>query len=455
MTRGTRHASPSARWGLALLALIAASLVMSPGRAAAQAPQAPPAAYRGLFENVDAVPGTRARSAPPRPAFSWSSELFGAYEHSAPASARSTGEGPAGDARFAAADLSMAARRRGQRLTLHLAVQAQPRRYQDWRGLQLDQQRVGLDADVALTRATRLSIAGRADYSAQYAVRVPFTGGDAAAASGSPSLALEFSGVRSVAAGSSVAVAHQVNRRTRVSSALAVNRVTFLDRDSTVMNWRAAGELVRRVRGDASLEVRYALTRSDTRGEALGLVMETHELEATIGWSAAAGTRVALGVIPGLKSRSDMPGRDDEGGVPAFTAHMGALARVDHHVGRSWRVGLAWQRAFYSDERFVQPAFVQTASARLDGRLARWLTLAASGAWSSGQSSTAASPRAGGSLGYSMRWDARTSRSTSIYAEYQDLTYAGFDLAASGTAPSGQLNRRALRFGVAVRTPAR
>jgi hypothetical protein len=450
--RAGARVAPRRAWlrGLATGLVLAATGAL-PADAAAQA-NAPARPYRGLFENVDAVPATRARPTT-TPWFAWGLQVFGASETTGPAGARL--EVPSGSAasRYAAADLAAAARRRGRVLSFAVATHTEVRHYYDARGAALDEQRLSIDVEARVARATTLSLSARGHYAGQYAVRLPFTGTDGAAGADAPALALEFAGLRSAGAGGTVAMRRQFARRTRVHAGLTRNVVTFLDRDATVGTWRMTGDVERALAGDTLIQIRYAYARTDSPAAEGRGTLASHQAEAALHWSPRRGTRLVAGVAPSAAHRSDAPsgsGAADEDSN-ALAPRFGALGRVEHTFGRSWRASLGYQRALYSDERFVQPAFVETTSGTLAGTIRRRIDVVGSAAWSSGLAGTPSGSRATGSFGYSTRWTFPVTRAASFHAEYQQLKYTGVEVPGAGLPAAGQLNRRVLRVGATLR----
>jgi len=432
--------------GEAVVAAGPVCLALALGAAPAAAQEVDPARpYRGLFEDVDATASSSPKT-PSSPAFSLVANLFQQFDDSAASGPTVDGRPPASNStRYAALDVAFAARQRTRRSSWDLTGNTQVRHYQDWRHARADEQRLALGVEARPDRATRLTVSGRAVYSPLYTVNVPLAGQDSSGEGVALVPGLEISGLRSVNLGTTVAMSRRVGRRTHLESAYAFNRVSYLDREATVTGGRFSAGLSRAL-GDAALRLGYAHGRVDTQLPLGTQKVQTDEFDARLNWpSASASTRVSVGVTPTVTRRGgavvERLGNDLE-------VRIGALARVDHQLTSRWRAGLGYQRALYTNDGYRAPTFVQTTGGNVSGQVSRWVDVVASAAYSSGLAATPLLPRAEGSLGYSVRCDVWTSRTTVLYAEYRQYGYVGFDDATPASLAGTQIGRRSVRVGL-------
>lgn len=404
-----------------------------------------PSPYRGLFGGSD-VPVAQAPAA--RRAAAWDAgvTVYGLVESDAAPSAGRKADGSHG-----AAEVTLAAARRRRRLDVQFRAGSQVRQYGDSRGIEADQQWAALAVEAKLSRRNTFRVAARGTYAPIYELRVPLAGQPqpGAADVSAPGLGVNVSGLRTASAAAGASLTRRVGRHTTAEAALDLTRVSFLDRGTAVATSRGSARLSHEFRSGPEVRLRYEYVHVASQLTDGPLVVVNHEADLGAVFSPARlpNTQIAVGLTPTLMQRRTIAGASSPQGPPEATdgLRLGASAHLAHRFSRALRATAGYQRALYSDEGYVQPVFVQTASAGLEARLSRRLQASATGSYSTGASNAALSRAATGGFGYAARVEYKASASTRLFAEWQRVATT---MAHGAEAP--RLDRRSVRLGVSL-----
>lgn len=451
-------ATPGRRVHRATRFALAMTLVVAAASAAhAQDPRDSPRGYSGLFEPGDALPRDAAR--PIRlPGVTLSAGVFGMVDRAVAAGAAPGAAPPRPDNSSTALDLQGTWRGAGRRLSWEARAGSQLRRYADLRALELDQQFAGLTLRFRRDRKTTIAAATRMAYLPQYMFGLPMPGNPSAeiGAATPAEPGLEFSSLRSLNLGTVVGITRRLDPRTTAEARYSGTRTVFVDQERSVINQRVFTRMERRMGARLALRGRYELGQVRTRsGLATDTRVSTHQVDLGVRYTLRSFTEttVEASLTPSFSRRSAaaLPGIGDAAPAQFTTGgpHLGGTASVEHRLAGGVRLGIGYQRAFYTDAAYVVPVFLQATSARVQGDVgsrAMWsATISHSTGGSAGVSSIPGTYGAAASVQF------RLSREVVLTGDYQ---LAVLQRVASSANAWRRLDGHRLRVGLTVTSEA-
>lgn len=431
------------------LPVAGALVLLTVSVAGAQAPPAAARGYAGLFGPLQ-DPATPSASALRLPASTLTAGILAIVDNVDAVGTDAVPPRPENSA--TALDLQGIWRRGGRRLTWEARASSQVRRYADLRGLEPDLQFMGLALQFRRDRRTTIAASTRAAYRPQYLFGLPVPGDQAALGGTAPPAGpgLEVASLRSVESGASVGITRRLDARTTADARYLGVWTTFVDQARTVANQRVSARVETRLNARLTVRARYELGRLTTSTGAQGDVqVATHEVDLGVRVMPrfSRGTTMTASLLPSFSRQTSGTGLQAREGA-AGGPRLGASASIDREFGGGLRVGVGYQRAFYTDPAYMTPAFLQTASARVESDPSRRFSWSAAISRSTGGSArTTPMPD---SYGATAGARFQLLRGTVMVAEYQLAVLQRVDGAVAVPGGWGRLDSRRLRVGVQI-----
>lgn len=249
--------------------------------------------------------------------------------------------------------------------------------------------------------------------------------------------------------GASLGLARQWSRRTTGALTYRYDRVSFAGEDRVATSQGASGAISRTTRRNLMWQAAYDLSRALTTSPSNTSAFRTHAAGVQVKYNrpSAPETTLTIRLTPSFTRLHQTAATD---GVERRAALVVAgMARIDHQVAASLRLGLSYERSMSSLDGYDQPIVSDALGGHADVRVRRLATVSTNVVVSRGTPGIYQTDGRARSVSASARLALRTSAASAVFVDYARSAFVVDGVLATGPTRKS-FDRTTLRIGATL-----